>query len=112
MKRAILVLTTLIVVSGCALGPSRQPRVNGKSDVTTTASLKAIYAQHSDYEICLLQTAIIRIQVGDKAEQEAKTGAKNAKATPLGAKINGMTYDEIISFSQKYPDKVTGLCRK
>lgn len=111
MKAAVLLSSVILVLSACATGPQSKVRIDGTSDASTTASLKAMYADLGNRDICLLQTAIVRIQIGDQAQQEAATGDDNAKATPLGPKINGMTYDEIISLSQKYPDKVQAMCR-
>jgi len=108
----------MLVLCGCAFAasdstgaPASEVRIDGASADSLTASLHAMYAQHGNREKCLLQTAILRIQVGDRDQKIASTGNKDAVADPLGPKINGMTYGEVIAFSEKYPAKVQGLCR-
>jgi len=110
MKDALFLLFALLIFTTTSVFAAKL-RIDGATQETTTASIQAMYAAHGNRETCLLQTAILRIQIGDKAEQVAKTGDKNAAPTPLGPKIDGMTYKEVIKFSKKYPEKVKGLCR-
>jgi hypothetical protein len=93
-----------------AASPS-EVRIDGSSADTVTASLHAMYAQHGNREKCLLETAILRIQLGDRDQKIASTGNKSAVPDPLGPKINGMTYGQVIALSEKYSAKVQGLCR-
>lgn len=112
MKLVYIFAAFMVTLSACATNPVKPAtRVDGSSEESTTASLQQIYKENERHDVCLLQTAIVRIQVGDKEQQVAATGNKDARPTSLGSKINGMTYSEIIAFSQKYPDKVQGLCR-
>ena len=110
MKQTIVAVLALFALSNVQAADS-QIRIDGHSQDSTAAGIQAMYAAHDDRDKCLLETAILRIQVGDQAAQAARTGDAHAQATPLGPKIDGMTYDQILAFSQKYPDKVKGLCR-
>ena len=110
LKQIIVVVLALFALSNVRAADS-QIRIDGHSQDSTAAGIQAMYAAHDNRDKCLLETAILRIQVGDQAAQAARTGDRHAQATPLGPKINGMTYGQILEFSQKYPDKVKGLCR-
>jgi hypothetical protein len=86
-------------------------RVDGTTPETTSATLHAIYAQHSHREICLLQAAFINIAVGEKAKREAAGADPKTQDADFDAILNGLDYDEIIAKSRDYPPKVTALCR-
>ncbi len=86
-------------------------KVDGSTPDTTSASLHAIYAQHGNREICLLQSALINIAVGEKNNRAAKGESQDTPAPAIGTFINGLTYDGIIDKSHDYPSKVTALCR-
>lgn len=110
MKK-LAIVTLALLLGACSSTPSDDVRINGATKETTTSGLKAMYAQSGNKETCELQVAILRIQVGDKNKQVAKTGDKDAMPTSLGPKINGMNYSEIITLSQKYSTNVVGFCR-
>lgn len=111
MKAAVLLSVIVLVLCACATGPKSQVRIDGTSEESTAASLKALQARLGNRDTCLLHAAILRIQIGDRAQQEEATGDESATATPLGPKINGMAYDEIIALAQQYPNKVRTVCR-
>lgn len=87
-------------------------RVDGSTPETTSTTIHAIYAQHSHREICLLQSALLNIAVGEK-NKRASAGVEgpNDQAPSIGTFINGLDYDEIIAKSRDYPQKVMALCR-
>jgi hypothetical protein len=110
--RVILISLMLLLQLGCVATQTRsETRVDGSTQETTDASLKKIFKEHSNKERCFLHAAILQIQLGDKEEQIAATGDDDALPTPLGTKIDGMNYEEILTFSKSYPTKVKPLCR-
>lgn len=111
MTVRLVLIIAILALSACATTPKSQVRIEGTTEESTTTSLQSMYASLGNRDKCLLQSAILRIQVGDKEQQEVLTKDKSAQATPLGPKINGLSYEEIIALSQKYPDKVLSLCR-
>jgi len=111
--KIITILITTFILYGCfgSNTTKSQTRVNGATEETTIRTIKKIYSEQGNKNTCLLQAAIMRIQIGDRAQQIKKTGNKDAVSTPLGPKIHGMNYDEIINYSKNYPNAVTPLCR-
>ena len=54
---------------------------------------------------CLLQLAIIGIQMDSKHQNEQATGSKDATAAPMSETIGGLSFEEILRKSQR----VTGV---
>lgn len=119
MKKLVL-LSIIIAVSACTpnKNASVKPgtsvndlRIDASSKENMGTSLKSIYSQLNNKEVCELKAAFFNIQIGDKQKQEQTTGNKDASATPLGPKIHGMNYNEIMALSKTYPAYVQPVCR-
>lgn len=113
MKFLALFIAVILSISGCASrgGNSDVMRIDGSSQTSTNQSLQKMAEAQPNYERCLLQAAILRIQLGDASMWKAGNAEQNEKANPLGLLINGMTYPQIIELSQRYPDKAGNSCK-
>ena len=84
-----------ILLSGCAAPDNAPTRiVNGTTEGSTVTSLDSIMSSLPLMEQCSLRVAIARIRLGD--------ATLNTYGN-LGQKINGMTAQQVIDFSQQYP---------
>lgn len=94
--RSILcTLMVSILLSGCAASGTAPARVvDGTTEGSTVNSLDSIMNSLPSMEHCTLRVAVARIRLGD--------GALNTYGN-LGKKINGMTAQQVIDFSQQYP---------
>ncbi|HQQ74969.1 MAG TPA: hypothetical protein PK031_07430 [Pseudomonadales bacterium] len=93
------ILCTLMVsmlLIGCAAPDNSPPArvVDGTTEDSTVTSLDSIMNSLPSMEHCTLRVAVARIRLGD--------GALNTYGN-LGKKINGMTAQQVIDFSQQYP---------
>jgi hypothetical protein len=106
MKLAKLLLLPLFFVS-CASQPSTLStfHFNGATETTTKDSNTEIMSHLSNSGKAEYLAALVRIQ-SYELEQRKKQDP-NAKVGPLGEKINGMTYQEIMQYSKQFPDNVT-----
>lgn len=106
---AMIILLTAF--GGCASsGGVTVMRIDGSSQQATSNSLKLMSESLSSHERCLLQAAILRIQLGDASMWKAGNAEHNEQANPLGSLISGMTFKQIIELSQRYPDKAGNSC--
>ena len=94
-KSLFSALMISILLGGCA-APDNVPArvVDGSSEGSTVTSLDSIMNSLPAMEHCSLRVAVARIRLGD--------GTLNTYAN-LGKKINGMTAQQVIDFSQQYP---------
>ena len=111
MKQCLMAALAASALLCAAAVRADELRVDGTTSDTTSATIHAIYAQHSHKEICLLQSALLNIAVGEKNKRTAAGEDPKANAPDIGTFINGMDYDEIIAKSREYPPKVMALCR-
>ncbi|HEY2344671.1 MAG TPA: hypothetical protein VGH80_02175 [Xanthomonadaceae bacterium] len=98
-------------ISSGASRPAAGARIDGSTDETTTSSLQAIRHGLSNRENCLLSSALMRIQIADQRKRAQESGNKDAVAGPIGPRITGMTYEQIIAYSETFPASITALCR-
>jgi hypothetical protein len=108
---AMIVLLTML--GGCASTSVHkdEKRIDGSSRTATSNSLKQLSESLPGYERCLLQAAILRIQLGDADTAKIVNASPNENNDPLGAMINGMSYRQILDLSQRYPDKAGHSCK-
>jgi hypothetical protein len=117
MKLGALVAAAMIILAtilgGCASNSVNEgvKRIDGSSRTATSNSLKQMSGALPNYERCLLQAAILRIQLGDADSAKAVNGNQNENTDPLGTMINGMTYQQILDLSQRYPDTAGHSCK-
>lgn len=94
-KSIFSALTLSALLSGCAASGNAPARVvDGTTEGSTVNSLDSIMNSLPSMEHCTLRVAVARIRLGD--------GALNTYGN-LGKKINGMTAQQVIDFSQQYP---------
>lgn len=94
-KSLFSALMISILLGGCAAPDNAPARVvDGSSEGSTATSLNSIMNSLPTLEHCDLRVAVARIRLGD--------GALNTYAN-LGKRINGMTAQQVIDFSQQYP---------
>ena len=106
---AIVVFVT--VLGGCASGTGGVMRIDGSSKTATSNSLKQMSESLPNYDRCLLQAAILRIQLGDAGSSKVGNTNQNENTDPLGFMIRGMTFQQILELSQRYPDKAGNSCK-
>jgi hypothetical protein len=117
MKLGALVAAAMIILAtilgGCASNSVNEDvkRIDGSSRTATSNSLKQMSGSLPNYERCLLQAAILRIQLGDADSARVVNGNQNENTDPLGTMINGMTFQQILDLSQRYPDKAGHSCK-
>lgn len=111
MKLGVIAFFALMLAA-CAMqqsGPAdNEPgvRIDGTTPATTKATLTKMYNQHDVSDQCELHHALLRL---DNAERTGMYKTSNGEAPPpLRMVINGMTYEQIIELSYKYPDIQTG----
>jgi hypothetical protein len=111
MKFYAILVCFLLLVNG-SVAASGKTKIDGSTEQTTTASIQTMRADLSNKENCLLSTALLRIQIADQKKIATETGNADASASAVGPKISGMTYSQIIAFSETFPPGVVGLCRE
>lgn len=95
MKPVFLALVILALVSGCAAPGTTPVRVvDGSSESSTVESMRLMTNNLPGEDHCQLQIAFARIRLGDPAFSSYSN---------LGKKLNGMTAQQVIDFSQQYP---------
>lgn len=83
------------LVSGCAAPDATPVRVvDGSSENSTVESMRLMTNNLAETDHCNLQIAFARIRLGD---------ATLSSYSNLGKKLNGMTAQQVIAFSQQYP---------
>ncbi len=102
MKSFLLALTISMLLCSCA-APENEPvrTVDGSSEDSTVDSLRMMMNNLPALDHCHLQVAIDQIRLGD-----ATLNTDNN----LGKKINGMTAEQVIDFSQQYPPLIRAHC--
>lgn len=94
-KSLFCVLLASILLGGCAAPDNTPARVvDGSSEGSTLTSLESVTSSLPLMEQCSLRVAVARIRLGD---------ANLNTFGNLGKKINGMTAQQVIDFSQQYP---------
>jgi hypothetical protein len=111
MKPARIFLLFLFLIISLPVSANSKAKIDGSTEETTTTSIQAMRSELSNKENCLLSTALFRIQIADQKKIAQETGNADATASPIGPKISGMTYKQIIAFSETFPASITGLCR-
>ena len=105
IKYIIVCLLSYLLLS-CASTPSalQSFRFDGSTEQTTKDSNTEIMDHLSNRGKAEYLAALVRIQSYDE-EQRRKTDPA-AKPGPLGKKIDGMTYQQIMDYSHQFPDNV------
>jgi len=105
IKYIIVCLLACSLLS-CASTPSALEsfHFDGSTEQTTKDSNTEILKHLSNRGCGEFLAALARIQIYDGA-QRRKTDP-NAKPGPLGKKIDGMTYQQIMDYSRQFPDTV------
>jgi hypothetical protein len=105
IKYIVVCLLSCLLV-GCATTPSalQSFRFDGSTEQTTKDSNTEILKHLSNRDGGEYLAALARIQIYDR-EQRRKTDP-DAKPGPLGKKIDGMTYQQIMDYSRQFPDTV------
>lgn len=111
MKLATLMVGVMLTLAACATGKGVM-RVDGSSQETTNSSLKQMAESLSAQDRCRLQAAILRIQIGDASTWKAGNTESKEKPDPLGTMLNGMSFQQVLDLSQRYPDKAGNPCKK
>lgn len=112
MKLAALFVGVMLTLAGCATEQRVTLRVDGSSQEATNSSLKQMAESLSAQDRCRLQAAILRIQIGDASTWKAGNAEQKEKSDPLGTMLNGMSFQQVIDLSQRYPDKAGTPCKK
>lgn len=105
MKFGLFFVGVMIVLAGCATEQRITMRVDGSSLESTNTSLRQMSESLSAQDRCKLQAAILRIQLGDAGTWKAGSAEQKAQSDPLGTMLNGMSFQQIVDLSQRYPDK-------
>jgi hypothetical protein len=94
------------LLAACATTPRalRSFRFDGSTAETTKKSNDEIVKHLSDRGNVEYVVALIRIQSYD--QDQRKKSDPNAKPGPLGEKIHGMTYQQIMDYSRQFPNNV------
>jgi hypothetical protein len=105
MKYIIVCLLSCLLLS-CASTPSalQSFRFDGSTEQTTKDSNTEIMKHLSNRGCGEYLAALVRIQIYDR-DQRRKSDP-DAKPGPLGKKIDGMTYQQIMDYSRQFPDNV------
>lgn len=114
MKPATSCLVAAIILStftGGCVSTGAVRRIDGSSQETTNKSLQQLSDSLPSHDRCLLQAAILRIQLGDSDTWKAGDTERKEKTNPLGSMIDGMTFQNILDLSQRYPDKAGNPCK-
>lgn len=112
MKPGLFFVGVMIALAGCATEQRISMRVDGSSQETTNTSLKQMSESLPPQDRCRLQAAILRIQIGDASAWKAGNSESQEKTDPLGTMLNGMSFQQIIDLSRRYPDKAGSSCNK
>jgi hypothetical protein len=104
--KSIIVCLLSSLLLGCASTPSALEsfHFDGSTEQTTKDSNTEILKHLSNRAGGEYLAALARIQIYDR-QQRRKTDP-NAKPGPLGEKISGMTYQQIMDYSRQFPDTV------
>ena len=86
-------------------------RIDATSEESTDSSIQIMRTALSNKENCLLSAAFMRLQIADKNMRAKETGNADEPPGPLGPKINGMTYKEILKKSEHVEANIISLCR-
>ena len=107
---AVLLALAAGGVSTVAFASNGGTRVDGSTEQSTMTSLQQIMSEHGKKEKCLLQAALINIQIGRQVAPSSAADGKGAAPKPLRTVLNGMTYDQIIALARTYPPRVAPVC--
>lgn len=105
-KKSIIACLLSCFLLSCASTPSalQSFRFDGSTEQTTKDSNTEIMKHLSDHGCAEYLAALVRIQAYDR-DQRRKSDP-NARPGPLGKKIDGMTYQQIMDYSRQFPDNV------
>ncbi|HLX69135.1 MAG TPA: hypothetical protein VKV04_05855 [Verrucomicrobiae bacterium] len=105
IQYVIVCLLSCLLLS-CASTPSELQsfRFDGSTEQTTKDSNTEIMKHLSNRGRAEYLAALARIQIYDR-DQRRKTDP-NARPGPLGRKLDGMTYQQIMDYSRQFPDNV------
>jgi len=106
MKNIVLNAALLCLLGCTSTGSSTRSegamKVDGATKESTDRSLKEMMNSLPNRNRCLLQAAVMRIQMGDPELN---------KENNLGLKLKNMTSEQVVTLSQEYPEKIVALCR-
>ena len=105
-KKSIIACLLSCFLLSCASTPSglQSFRFDGSTEQTTKDSNTEIMKHLSNRGCAEYLAALVRIQAYDR-DQRRKSDP-NARPGPLGKKIDGMTYQQIMDYSHQFPDTV------
>ncbi len=114
MKHIVATLATALfafAMSGlpmAACAANAGTRVDGTNEQTAMNTLGKIMSEQGKKGKCLLQAALMNIQIG---RQLVSPGSAGDAPKPLRDLLNGMDYAQILAFSRHYPARVVPVCR-
>jgi hypothetical protein len=111
MKLRLAFFVALLAVLSAPAFARSKVKIDGSDGAGFGASVQEMRSGLSNKENCLLSSAFTRIQVADKDRKAKSTGGKDPTPGPLRTKIAGMTYEQIIAYSETFDANVTANCR-
>jgi hypothetical protein len=100
----VCLLSSLLLSCASTSAPLQSFHFDGSTERTTKDSNTEILKHLSNQDRAEYLAALARIQIYDR-DQRRKSDP-NAKPGPLGPKIDGMTYQQIMDYSRQFPDTV------
>lgn len=104
--KCIIVCLLCCLFFSCAGTPAalQSFRFDGSTEQTTKESNTEIMRHLSNRGCADYLAALVRIQSYD--QDQRRKSDPSAKPGPLGKKIDGMTYQQIMDYSRQFPDNV------